>query len=142
MSKPNVKQTPTGSIPRPSVAGLPKSETMTPSGTPVAPEEPPRFQPPQKEMSRTIVLEFPVTFAGQTFEKLTVRRLKAKDFRQLDTLSQGGNAAAIAMSALICGVDEAIIDELDATDYLKVQEVISDFFPSALVAKLQAKASA
>jgi hypothetical protein len=90
--------------------------------------------------SRVIVLEYPVTFAGEHYTQLTVRRLKAKDFRQLDTIDTGGNAAAIAMTALICGVDEAIIDELDAVDYLKVQEVIADFFPTALVAKLQAKA--
>jgi hypothetical protein len=98
---------------------------------------------PKKEASRVIKLDYPITFADMHYEELTVRRLKAKDFRQLDMVDQGqGNAAAIAITALICGVDEAIIDELDAVDYLKVQEVIADFFPTALVAKLQAKGSA
>jgi len=90
---------------------------------------------------KIITLEYPVTFAGELYPTLTVRRLKAKDFRQLDTIEGGGNAAAIAMASLICGVDEAIIDELDATDYLKVQEAIADFFPKALVDKLQSTAS-
>lgn len=96
--------------------------------------------PPPKQ--RVIVLEYPVTFAGMDYHQLTVRRLKARDFRQLDVQEGGGNAAAIAMAALVCGVDEAIIDELDATDYIKVQEAIADFFPKALVDKLSAPPSA
>jgi tRNA G18 (ribose-2'-O)-methylase SpoU len=94
-----------------------------------------------KEVVRVVELEYPVDFAGEHYDKLTVRRLKAKDFRLLDGLTQAGNAGAIAMTALICNVDEAIVDELDAVDYMRVQEVIADFFPSALVGRLQAKAS-
>jgi hypothetical protein len=102
----------------------------------------PEVKPPAPKPRQTVIeLEFPVTFAGQVFDRLTVRRIKAKDFRQLDVLEGGGNAAAIAMAALICNVDEAIIDELDAVDYVKVQEAIADFFPPALVDKLQAKPS-
>jgi hypothetical protein len=93
---------------------------------PVTPVKEPK---PSMPGSTTLKLEFPVTFAGDRYEQLVVRRLKAKDFRQLDTLEGGGNAAAIAMAALICGVDEGVIDELDAIDYMRVQEAISDFFP-------------
>jgi hypothetical protein len=130
---------------------IPKQSPLPDAHKPVMPDQPGKATTPPEpklvqqgggEMSRTITLDFPVTFAGEYYGQLTVRRLKAKDFRKLDTISVGGNAAAIAMSALICNVDEAIIDELDATDYLKVQEVIADFFPSALVGKLQPKGSA
>jgi hypothetical protein len=93
------------------------------------------------EASRTIKLDFPIEFAGQRYEQLVVRRLKAKDFRMLDTIEGGGNAAAIQMTALICGVDEAIIDELDASDYVKLQEAIADFFPRAMADRLSTAAA-
>lgn len=89
---------------------------------------------------RVITLDYPVEWAGEVYSQLTARRLKAKDFRRIDQVGEG-NAAAIAMAALVCGVDEAIIDELDATDYLKVQAVIADFFPSALIDKLSSMPS-
>lgn len=98
-------------------------------------------QPEPQQKKRVINLEYPVIWAGEDYGQLTVRRLKAKDFRVLDTIEGGGNAAAITMAALVCGVDEAIIDELDASDYFKLQEAIADFFPQALVAKFQAKPS-
>ena len=121
-------------------------KTMTaprPTQAPTHKPQPQEAAPPKPKLadSKTIVLDYPVTFAGMTTTQLNIRRLKAKDFKLLDTIPEGGNAAAIAMTALICGVDEAIIDELDAQDYLRVQEIVSDFFPSALVAKLQSKAS-
>jgi hypothetical protein len=120
---------------------------VTPTEAPAAhaapqPEQAPAGNGAAKETNRVIKLEYPVDFAGEHYDRLTVRRLKARDFRAMDSVEAGGNAAAIAMTALICGVDEAIIDELDAVDYMKVQEAIADFFPSALVTKLQAKVSA
>lgn len=109
--------------------------------TPPQADVPATPKPVNKERTRTIVLEWPVHFAGEDYETLSVRRIKAKDFRLMDTMEEGGNATAIAMAALICGVDEAIIDELDAVDYVKVQEAIADFFPKAMADKLQGKAS-
>jgi Phage tail assembly chaperone proteins, E, or 41 or 14 len=112
---------------------------------PAALPQPPRpvAMPPQsKPKSKTLALEYPVNFAGLDYTQLVVRRLKAKDFRQLDLIEGGGNAAAIAMAALICNVEEGVIDELDAADYVKLQEVIADFFPKAMADKLQPTPSA
>ena len=113
---------------------------QTPAAKPqeAAPATP---KPANREKSKTIVLEFPVDFAGEHYPSLSIRRLKAKDFRMMDDIEGGGNATAIAMAALLCGVDEAIIDELDSVDYVRVQEAIADFFPQAMVGKLQGKAS-
>lgn len=85
---------------------------------------------------KVIKLQIPIEFAGEEYHQLTVRRLKAKDFRQLDMMEGGGQAAAIAMVALVCNVEDGVIDELDAVDYLTVQETIADFFPKELAAKL------
>lgn len=96
-----------------------------------------------KPENHVMDLQVPVDFAGMHYDKLTIRRLKAKDFRVVDSLNREGggpNANAIAMSALVCNVDEGVIDELDAVDYIQLQEVIADFFPEALVDKLQGKA--
>lgn len=87
-------------------------------------------------LRKTIMLEYPVEFAGETLTKVTMRRLKAKDFRAMDDIPEG-NAAAIALTALICGVDEAFVDEMDIADYLKIQADVADFFPKALADKFQ-----
>ena len=92
---------------------------------------------PGESEKQVVKLNYPVEVYGELYPTLTVRRMKAKDFRQLDTLQEmGGQAAAIAMVALICDADEAVIDELDASDYFAIQEVIAKFFPKALADKL------
>lgn len=104
------------------------------------PQQQPQQRCDAKTNRRVVTLDYPVEWAGEIYGQLTVRRLKAKDFRRMDVVGEG-NAAALAMTALVCGVDEAIIDELDATDYLKVQAVIADFFPPALINKLSSTVS-
>ena len=94
-----------------------------------------------RELERVIKLEFPVEFAGMTYDTLTVRRLKTRDLRVMDTErgeGMGHVEAGIRVLALICDVDEAIIDELDMVDYIQVQTAVADFFPQELVASLQA----
>ena len=92
---------------------------------------------PMPEEKRVIELQYPVEFAGELYPTLTVRRLVAGDLRELDVVEGGGQAQGIAMAALICDVPEGVIDKLDLTDYFKVQEAVADFFPKALVDKLQ-----
>ena len=132
-------QRPSAAMPQKApAASQPKPDTPI---SQLAIEDPAKTAKPKMPDKKVLVLEFPVTFAGLEYTQLTVRRMKARDFRQLDVLEGGGNASAIAMAALICGVDEAVIDELDAVDYMRVQETINDFFPKALADKLQSKAS-
>ena len=102
-------------------------------------KEPKAPSKPQDMSKKVITLKYPVEVFGEMYTSLTVRRLKARDFRQFDVLEGGQNAAAIAMAALVCGVDEGVIDELDASDYIAVQEAVADFFPQELVDKMSAK---
>jgi hypothetical protein len=135
----------------------PMAPTRPPLQPPMPPD-PPRFPqqsggvsasdnaqkavPPKRklETQQVFKLEYPVTFAGVDYTQLIVRRLKAKDFRMADTIEGGPNAQAIAMAALICNVDEAVIDELDGDDYIKLQEMIKGFFQQGLGGKSPATA--
>jgi len=82
----------------------------------------------------TIALTEPVTFEGYTITELQIRRPKVRDLRAMEQatadkptqLDQGA-----AMVALLSGIPEAAIEELDAGDFTRASEVIAGFFAKA-----------
>ena len=82
----------------------------------------------------TIALTEPVTFEGHTITELQIRRPKVRDLRAMEQatadkptqLDQGA-----AMVALLSGIPEAAIEELDAGDFTRASEVIAGFFTKA-----------
>lgn len=82
----------------------------------------------------TIQLSTPVTFDGYTITELNIRRPKVRDLRVMEQstadkstqLDQGA-----AMVALLSGIPEAAIEELDAADFTRASEVIAGFFEKA-----------
>ena len=81
-----------------------------------------------------IALTEPVTFEGHTITELQIRRPKVRDLRAMEQatadkptqLDQGA-----AMVALLSGIPEAAIEELDAGDFTRASEVIAGFFAKA-----------
>jgi Phage tail assembly chaperone proteins, E, or 41 or 14 len=63
-----------------------------------------------------------------TLEEVSVRRLKAKDLRMLDTV-QGRMAQSLAIIAALTGLTAKAVDELDGEDVEGLGEIIGDFFP-------------
>lgn len=64
----------------------------------------------------TIKLDAPVSFNGETFDALTLRKLKAKDLVAAD-LATGDAQRAIAIFASMAGVPVQVIEEMDVDDF-------------------------
>lgn len=78
-------------------------------------------------MSEKIPLLYPVTVAGREYKELTMRRAKVKD-RRVASRQATEDAKEISLIANLCDVPPDVIDELDAADFAKVQEVLKGFF--------------
>ena len=80
-------------------------------------------------MTTLIKLKFPVTVDGHEYTSLTMRRCKVKD-RRIAAKQKSDEDKEITLIANLCEVAPDVIDELDAVDYAKLQEVLSGFFVS------------
>lgn len=74
----------------------------------------------------TVTLKFPVTVDGQAYSELHMRRCKVKD-RRLAAQKKTPEEQEITLIANLCEVPPKVLDELDAADYAKLQEVLTGF---------------
>lgn len=74
-----------------------------------------------------IKLAYPVTVDGIEYNELNMRRCKVKD-RRIAAKQKTPEDQEITLIANLCEVPPSVIDELDAVDYAKAQEVLSGFF--------------
>jgi hypothetical protein len=81
-------------------------------------------------MPQAITLEYPVTFGGQEYKTLTMRRPKVRD----DLASQSAPTKGeqeVVLFATLCGVPPDVIRDLDqAADYVRLQDLYNGFFVS------------
>lgn len=78
------------------------------------------------EAEKTIVLSVPVEFAGKVIETVAVRRLRGKDIIAMQRMDGDED---MALLAIVTGLPEAVIAELDADDYVTLSEVAQNFLP-------------
>ena len=78
----------------------------------------------------TITLEYPVTVDGTTHTTLTMRRPKVRDER--DAQRAGGTSGEMELRLFgnLCEVTPKVMEELNAADYDRLQDVYFDFFPA------------
>lgn len=76
--------------------------------------------------SSTLKLEYPIEFHGATIQELTVRRPKGKDMRFLPS-GEAGVDQMFPFFALLAGVDEQVIDEMDTGDLTRLGDVVNSF---------------
>jgi hypothetical protein len=70
-------------------------------------------------------LNYPVEFDGKVYEVLTLRRPKAKHIKKL-----GKNAdleEILLVAGRVAGVPLKVMDELDASDAMRIAEVVGGF---------------
>ena len=82
----------------------------------------------------TIQLSTPVTFEGYTITELQIRRPKVRDLRTMERETEDKSTQldqGAAMVALLTGIPEAAVEELDAADFTRASEVIAGFFEKA-----------
>lgn len=81
---------------------------------------------PSTRVATKLKLEYPIEFAGSAISELIVRRPKGKDMRFIPS----GDAAIEQMFpffALLAGVEEGVLDEMDAADLTRLGELITGF---------------
>lgn len=88
--------------------------------------------------SVTVPLQYPVIKHGKDsgdevyrVEALTLRRPKARDMRAMDK-AEGEVGKMMALASRLCGEAEAILDELEAVDFMAVNQAVAGFLPGGL----------
>ncbi len=69
--------------------------------------------------SKSVPLTVPVQFDGKTYEAINLRRLKGKDFTQLQRL---GDDEDLGLLTLISDAPAEVLAELDGDDFMLVSE--------------------
>ncbi|TCN02947.1 phage tail assembly protein [Vibrio crassostreae] len=77
--------------------------------------------------TKEVQLEYPVTVAGKEYKALTMRRPKVRDQLIADKQNKDPADKEIHLLSLLAGVETAVIQELDMTDYGEVQKAYKGF---------------
>ena len=77
-------------------------------------------------------LSHPVKVGDKPVAEVTIRRPKVRDLRALERAREPGMnqmEQSIAMAAALCDLPVETMDDMDATDFAAISEVITSFFP-------------
>ena len=75
----------------------------------------------------TITLTYPVTVDGTTYDTLTLRRPKVRDQRLVARKAKSELDGDVHMFVNLCEVPENVIDAMELTDFMALQEAYSNF---------------
>ncbi len=91
------------------------------------PDEPKDMQPKTNaDRSVTVPLDFPIEWGEEGLvTEIILKRLKGKHIKSMGKDAIMGDM--FKMAGKVCGYSPAFFDEMDATDCMKVTEVIGDF---------------
>ncbi|WP_353277471.1 phage tail assembly protein [Wolbachia endosymbiont (group B) of Villa cingulata] len=76
----------------------------------------------------TVKLDNPITVDGISVSELTIRRPKVRDYLAIERINGSDLNKEATLTANLTSVAKEAIEELDIADYVKVQEVLKDFF--------------
>ena len=76
---------------------------------------------------REVKLDNPIEFDGQRVEKLSIRSPKVKDNIQIQKMQGSDSEKEVAFIARLCNVPIELIEELEMSDYFKLQETLGVF---------------
>lgn len=76
---------------------------------------------------KEIDLKYPVTFNGQEYRRLSMRRPMVRDILAADKAAAGDAEREIRLFASLCEVPTEVIEQMDMADYVSLQEVYSGF---------------
>lgn len=95
-----------------------------------APQEPARqILPEGFEAEKSIDLTVPVEFAGTLYERVSIRRLKGRDFLALQRMTGDEDTALLS---IVTALPPEVIAEMDADDFVNLSEAAKDFLPQRL----------
>ena len=79
-----------------------------------------------------VKLSRPLEVGGKTIAEVTIRRPKVRDLRAMEKMREPGSSEldqGIAMAAALCDLPLEAMDEMDATDFAAISEVLGGFLP-------------
>ncbi|EGR4477780.1 phage tail assembly protein [Vibrio cholerae] len=78
-------------------------------------------------LTKTIQLTVPAFHEGKEYTELTIRRPKVRDRLIADKQCQEEPDKEVRLFALLCGVADEVIQDLDMDDYEEVQKAVLGF---------------
>ena len=79
-------------------------------------------------MSQTIELDYPITVNGEEVSRLEIsRRPKVRDMRKAQQAASDDAGQELHLFAVLTGRNPEDLEELDLSDYRKLQQSYSDF---------------
>lgn len=81
-----------------------------------------------------VTLAFPFQLEDRMITEVAIRRPKVRDLRALEKAREPGSTEldqGIAMAAALCDLPLAAMDEMDASDFAAISEVLGGFLPKA-----------
>lgn len=90
---------------------------------------------PTTKSATTLKLNYPIEYQGATISELKVRRPKGRDMRFLPSGDNVSVEGMFPFFALLSGVDEQVIDEIDAADLNALGQLVNDFLSQNKPAK-------
>lgn len=87
-------------------------------------------------VSKTVELKlsYPIEYQGAAITSVKVRRPKGRDMRFLPE-GQAGVDKMFPFFALLCGVEEGVLDEMDAADLTRLGTLVTDFLSEKATAR-------
>lgn len=77
------------------------------------------------DKTSVVKLKHPVTVNGELVEQLELRQLTGADIRAVITGETGGQSFA----SILTGFPDAVLEQLNAGDYLEISEAVQGFLP-------------
>ncbi|EGR0477967.1 phage tail assembly protein [Vibrio cholerae] len=78
-------------------------------------------------LTKTIQLTVPAFHEGKEYTELTIRRPKVRDQLLADKQFEKTQDKEVRLFALLCGVADEVIQDLDMEDYEEVQKAVMGF---------------
>ena len=79
----------------------------------------------------TVHLDYPIEYGDETITEVTLRRAKGKDVKALPP--EPGVSDLLNLAGKLGGLMPKVLDELDASDAMKLVEVVNVFFGGSLM---------
>ncbi|WP_178306525.1 phage tail assembly protein [Vibrio algicola] len=79
-------------------------------------------------LKKDIKLAYPVALANKTVETLSMRRPTVRELLLMEKHQGDDLEKDLYMMGLLCEVDDALLHQLDAMDFIKLQECYKGFF--------------
>ncbi|WP_175401943.1 phage tail assembly protein [Veronia pacifica] len=81
-----------------------------------------------------MTLNYPIEVEGELLSQVSLRRPKARDLKHMETAKGGEIAKSMGLIAHLAELSPHAIEELDASDFQAISEVVAGFLTDSVQA--------